>query len=127
MGCNRYRGDDGGCLLHIVVLESTIMVCIRSLVNLTGASLTLLAVFMIRCYQGMVRPLLIGSCKFYPTCSHYAIEALQAHGLRCGSVLAARRLIRCHPFSRGGFDPVPLPLRHSEPEGQAPRGNCTPR
>lgn len=61
----------------------------------------------IRCYQAMIRPWLIGSCKFYPTCSEYAAEALHTHGLWQGGCLAARRLIRCHPFGPGGIDPVP--------------------
>ena len=70
---------------------------------------TLLLVSLLRCYQGMIRPHLIGSCKFCPSCSDYAIEALHTHGPWRGSVLAARRLARCHPFSRGGIDPVPGP------------------
>ncbi len=70
---------------------------------------TLLLVSLLRCYQGTIRPHLIGSCKFCPSCSDYAIEALHTHGPWRGSVLAARRLARCHPFSRGGIDPVPGP------------------
>lgn len=67
----------------------------------------LLATLAIRCYQIVIRPHLIGCCRFYPTCSEYAIEALRTHGFVRGSVLAARRLGRCHPFSSGGIDPVP--------------------
>ena len=73
-------------------------------------------VICIRCYQGMIRPLLIGTCKFCPSCSEYAIEALQIHGFWRGSLLAVRRLCRCHPFGPGGIDPVPKPAasaRHS--------------
>ncbi len=66
-----------------------------------------LCLLMIRCYQAMIRPWLIGSCKFYPTCSEYAAEALHTHGLWRGGRLAARRLFRCHPFGPGGIDPVP--------------------
>jgi len=66
-------------------------------------------VSLIRSYQIIIRPHLLGSCKFCPTCSQYAIEALLAHGLVRGSVLSARRVVRCHPFSRGGIDPVPSP------------------
>ena len=73
------------------------------------SGMILLLVFLIRCYQGMIRPLLIGTCKFCPTCSEYAREAIQTHGPWRGSGLAARRLLRCHPFSRGGIDPVPPP------------------
>lgn len=61
---------------------------------------------MIRAYQGMVRPHLVGSCKFCPTCSEYAVEALTTLGFRRGAWIAVKRLLRCHPFSRGGLDPV---------------------
>ncbi|UCE62392.1 MAG: membrane protein insertion efficiency factor YidD [Phycisphaerales bacterium] len=65
------------------------------------------AVLTIRCYQAMIRPHLIGTCKFHPSCSEYGIEALQTHGLCRGSLLAAGRVCRCHPFGAGGIDPVP--------------------
>lgn len=76
----------------------------------------LAAVFLIRCYQSVVRPLLIGSCKFCPSCSEYAIEALQTHGLWRGTALALRRVFRCHPFSVGGIDPVPEAASRREAE-----------
>lgn len=66
-------------------------------------------VILIRCYQSAIRPHLIGGCKFFPTCSEYAVEALQRHGLRRGTMLALRRIVRCHPFGLGGVDPVPTP------------------
>ena len=62
---------------------------------------------LIAAYQALVRPHLVGCCKFHPTCSDYAAEAVLRHGLRRGSVLAIRRLVRCHPFGPGGIDPVP--------------------
>jgi hypothetical protein len=62
---------------------------------------------MISAYKACVRPFLAGSCKFHPTCSDYAMEAFQIHGLRRGLWLTVRRLLRCHPFALGGFDPVP--------------------
>ena len=65
------------------------------------------AVLAIRGYQLTIRPLLIGSCKFCPSCSEYAIIALERHGLLRGGAFAVRRLFRCHPFGRGGIDPVP--------------------
>lgn len=64
-------------------------------------------VFGIRAYQFALRPLMIGSCKFCPTCSEYAVEAVRRHGPWRGGGLAVRRLLRCHPWSVGGIDPVP--------------------
>ena len=62
---------------------------------------------MIRAYQLLVRPLLPPSCRFYPSCSHYAAEAVTRHGPRQGAWLALRRLLRCHPWGGSGYDPVP--------------------
>jgi putative membrane protein insertion efficiency factor len=62
---------------------------------------------MIRGYQVLVSPLLPPSCRFTPSCSQYALEAVTRHGALRGSWLAACRLARCHPFHPGGFDPVP--------------------
>jgi len=66
-----------------------------------------LLVALVRLYQLLLSPLLPPSCRFSPTCSAYAIEALRTHGAFVGSWLAARRLLRCHPFHPGGYDPVP--------------------
>jgi uncharacterized protein len=68
------------------------------------------AVFLIRLYQWTVSPLLGPRCRFYPSCSHYALEAVQRFGALRGSWLALRRLLRCHPWQPGGFDPVPQRL-----------------
>ena len=57
----------------------------------------------------VIHSLFPSSCKFQPTCSRYASEAIELHGALRGSWMALRRLMRCHPFSRGGFDPVQLP------------------
>ena len=65
---------------------------------------------LVRLYQLLLSPLLPPACRFHPTCSHYALEALTLHGSIRGSILAARRIGRCHPFHPGGFDPVPLPV-----------------
>jgi hypothetical protein len=76
----------------------------------TGTAAILLVgpvVLAIRTYQTLLRPLLIGACKFCPTCSEYAIEALRVHGPWRGGSLALRRVLRCHPLSPGGIDPVP--------------------
>jgi len=65
------------------------------------------ATALIRFYQALVRRLLPPACRFVPSCSEYALEALQRYGSVKGSWLAARRICRCHPFHPGGFDPVP--------------------
>jgi hypothetical protein len=62
---------------------------------------------LIRGYQRFVSPALPPSCRFYPSCSQYALEAVTRYGALKGTWLAARRLVRCHPFHPGGFDPVP--------------------
>jgi putative membrane protein insertion efficiency factor len=64
-------------------------------------------VLPIRLYQLVISPLLGPRCRFYPSCSAYAVEALQRHGALRGSWLAVRRLGRCHPWNPGGPDPVP--------------------
>jgi len=58
----------------------------------------------------LLAPFVGGACKFYPSCSNYAYEAVARHGARRGSVLAIKRLLRCRPFTQGGFDPVPEEL-----------------
>ncbi|MDA1080594.1 MAG: membrane protein insertion efficiency factor YidD [Gemmatimonadetes bacterium] len=63
--------------------------------------------FVIRLYQGAISPHLAPSCRYFPTCSSYAREAIEKHGALRGAGLAARRIARCHPFRPGGFDPVP--------------------
>lgn len=71
---------------------------------------TLLAmpfIWLIRSYQLLVSPLLPPSCRFHPSCSHYALEALQKHGAMRGLWHALRRIARCHPWHPGGYDPVP--------------------
>ncbi len=66
-----------------------------------------LLVALVRVYQLFISPLLPPACRYYPSCSAYAIEALEKHGARRGSWLAVKRIGRCHPFRPGGFDPVP--------------------
>ncbi|HEX3376279.1 MAG TPA: membrane protein insertion efficiency factor YidD [Candidatus Acidoferrales bacterium] len=63
--------------------------------------------FLVRVYQAFFSALMPSACKFYPSCSHYAEEAVAVHGARRGSWLALWRIGRCHPFSRGGVDLVP--------------------
>jgi uncharacterized protein len=67
----------------------------------------MLLILGVRAYQVALSPILGGACRYYPSCSHYAIEALERHGARRGGWLAVRRILRCHPFRPGGFDPVP--------------------
>lgn len=64
-------------------------------------------VALIRAYQLVISPALPPACRFTPTCSQYALEAIRRHGAARGSWLALRRLARCHPFNPGGFDAVP--------------------
>ncbi len=71
-------------------------------------------------YRTLISPLYGQVCRFFPSCSAYALEAVQVHGAVRGSWLAARRLGRCHPWTDGGVDPVP-PGRRIWPEGRHPR------
>lgn len=65
-------------------------------------------IFLIRTYQLTISPRFShGSCRYTPTCSQYAIEAIEIHGIFKGSLLAIRRILRCNPFFKGGWDPVP--------------------
>ena len=70
---------------------------------------------LVRLYQYLISPLLGPRCRFHPSCSHYAIEALEKHGARRGGWLAVKRIARCHPFRPGGFDPVPEPVPPDSP------------
>ena len=70
----------------------------------SGAWLLLL---LVRLYMVLLSPFFGGACKFHPSCSNYAYEAIARHGARRGMALALKRLLRCHPFTKGGFDPVP--------------------
>jgi putative membrane protein insertion efficiency factor len=66
-----------------------------------------LVAFLIRAHQLAISPLLGPRCRFYPSCSQYALEAIELHGLWRGGCLPLRRLARCHPLRAGGYDPVP--------------------
>jgi putative membrane protein insertion efficiency factor len=63
-------------------------------------------------YRRYVSPALPARCRFYPSCSAYALESLERHGVLRGTALAVWRILRCHPFHPGGYDPVPDPIRH---------------
>ncbi|WP_028399703.1 membrane protein insertion efficiency factor YidD [Ectobacillus panaciterrae] len=62
---------------------------------------------LIRFYQKFLSPLKPPSCRFYPTCSHYGMEAIRVHGTLKGGWMTMKRILKCHPFHPGGFDPVP--------------------
>jgi putative membrane protein insertion efficiency factor len=68
---------------------------------------TVIATVFIRAYQLIVSPLLGANCRFTPSCSQYTLEAIERYGLLKGVWLGGRRLLRCHPWCEGGFDPVP--------------------
>ncbi|HJV00671.1 membrane protein insertion efficiency factor YidD [Duganella sp. LX20W] len=74
--------------------------------------------WLVRAYQLTISPMLGPRCRFYPSCSNYALEALQVHGAARGSLLTVKRLCRCHPWHAGGPDPVP-------PKGAAPDDSST--
>jgi uncharacterized protein len=66
-----------------------------------------LLIALIRFYKAAISPWLGANCRFHPTCSTYAIEAIEKYGARKGSWMAAGRILRCNPFCKGGYDPVP--------------------
>lgn len=68
----------------------------------------------IKMYQRLISPIFGSNCRFYPTCSAYSIEALQAYGAFRGSLMSIGRILRCGPWSSGGLDPVPSDLTHSK-------------
>lgn len=73
-----------------------------------------LLIGLVRAYQFLISPLLGPTCRYYPSCSAYAVRALEVHGFFKGSWLAVRRLLRCHPWSPGGVDHVPERHPHHE-------------
>ena len=81
----------------------------RAMTHAASRVLVRMLVLLLRAYQAVHVAFFRGSCRFHPTCSQYAIEALELHGPVRGAGLAAWRVLRCQPFCRGGFDPVPEP------------------
>ena len=69
--------------------------------------MNIVLILLVRVYQWTLRPFIGAHCRFEPSCSHYAIEALERHGALRGTVLAAGRVLRCNPWMPGGIDPVP--------------------
>ena len=80
-----------------------------------------LAILPIRLYQRFLSPLKPPTCRFHPSCSAYGIRAVRTHGVLKGSLLTAWRILRCQPFARGGWDPVPAAGRW-RPPARAQRG-----
>ncbi|KMT65973.1 membrane protein insertion efficiency factor YidD [Catenovulum maritimum] len=72
-----------------------------------GKIISLPFIILIKLYQYLISPLLGPRCRFQPTCSNYALIAINRHGLRIGGWLTIKRVIKCHPLSAGGYDPVP--------------------
>lgn len=81
---------------------------------------------LVRMYVIFLSPFLGGACKFYPSCSNYAREAIERHGARRGTVLALKRLLRCHPFTPGGVDLVPEELPHADRPARAGHASLAP-
>jgi uncharacterized protein len=93
-------------------------------------------VMLLRAYKWLVSPLLAPACRYVPTCSEYAVEALETCGVWRGGAKAVWRLLRCHPFAKGGYDPVQLgrevagccrPARYPHLPGLVPSGNVRER
>jgi uncharacterized protein len=87
---------------------------------------------LIKFYQWVISPLLGPRCRFYPSCSHYTLEAIQSHGVLCGGWLGIKRILRCHPGNPGGVDMVPSCGCHkpsaetAEASQNATKPNTTP-
>jgi hypothetical protein len=77
--------------------------------NLVNAPVRTILLALLWVYQAAISPFIPPACRFYPSCSHYAVEAIERRGVAMGLCLAAWRLLRCHPWSAGGYDPVPEP------------------
>ena len=80
---------------------------VKKLTAIPTAALNMLLIGMVKFYRGAISPMYPPACRFTPTCSQYALEALRRHGPLRGSWLALRRILRCHPWGGSGYDPVP--------------------
>ncbi len=79
----------------------------QKFIQKTGRLLSNLLIIPVKIYQLIISPLLPPSCRYYPSCSQYTIQALQKHGPVKGMYLSIKRILSCNPFSKGGYDPVP--------------------
>ncbi|MGE5452036.1 MAG: membrane protein insertion efficiency factor YidD [Acidobacteriota bacterium] len=97
----------------------------RTVLGWLSRAINALLMGVVRAYRFFLSPWLGSACRFTPTCSQYALQALQQHGPAAGSYLAARRLLRCHPACAGGHDPVPEQaprlFSFSKPSSDSPR------
>lgn len=84
----------------------------------------LLLIVLVRLYQWTLRPFIGAHCRFEPSCSHYAIEAIGRHGAVRGTALASARVLRCNPWNSGGFDPVPDRRCDCQSSGPAKTGQA---
>lgn len=80
---------------------------VRKFVAAINKTTQAIVIFLIKSYQALISPLLGPRCRFYPSCSSYAITAVYKHGVFVGLWLILQRICRCHPLSSGGYDPVP--------------------
>ena len=79
--------------------------------SVTTNPLAFILLFLISVYRKLISPVLPNACRFYPSCSQYAAEAIHEHGVGQGFVMAVKRVCRCHPLNAGGEDPVPIQSR----------------
>ncbi|RKX74056.1 MAG: membrane protein insertion efficiency factor YidD [Spirochaetes bacterium] len=79
----------------------------NSFPGFTSRAMQLIFIWIIKFYQKIISPFFPQTCRFYPTCSAYAVNALQKYGTLKGLILSVKRILRCHPFNPGGYDPVP--------------------
>ena len=86
------------------------------MLNALGRLLAWPLILLVRIYRYAISPFLGANCRYQPTCSEYAIEALRLHGAFRGTALAAKRIARCHPWGKSGYDPVPGPDADTDDE-----------
>lgn len=88
-----------------------------SRLQIIAETLSAILLFGLRLYKRLLSPFFLPACRYVPTCSDYAAEAVDKHGALRGTMMAAWRLLRCHPFAKGGFDPVPGVNSMNRPSG----------
>jgi putative membrane protein insertion efficiency factor len=104
-------------------LKDTVYKTLKSIVRFFSEALKIGFLFFIQLYQKFISPLLGSNCKHYPSCSSYSAEAINKHGAAKGLVLSSFRLLRCNPWSYGGYDPVPKQVQFKKPESFKIFGN----